>query len=659
MTFGRAGDDGFSTGLGAGTGGQAGHRPDAPYGDRLPDGFGGHGPAAEGFGRLAAPLEVKQATEGASGATGTTAATPAGSSTTSASSSTACADAGAAAAACDRLAVPPAIDFGEVVVGERPTEAGHVFNLHPSHLAYLSVSLAGSPEVALVSKPDRLRPSRDGLGPPIVLRFQPTKRTVARATLTLSASWLEGVWPATTVEVPVTARAYAPGERTHAEEDVAAAGAIAAGEQAKAGAQREAALEARVALDQRIDDPYPQGPKNDFDVAFEDAKAALAEVTDQQAGGVATANEEATAYRRAIPRSEPGLLFSLAMFGVDMATAGIAGSLASRLGARVSQRVKVGPTTEAVGDALIWTGSREVALNPAESVAMVVESFKTGFKDAGKTARKAAFNGDHAGGGGSGDSGARIEFFGEQRSELARSKAARSYALTDANRHLRPLLRSAPDQAVAAMRAIQEELLAVASESRETQALQSRVAWMRFLSQGALGSLDADDARVLGLRPGADGATLTDTRRAVVVPGEHEAMQDLPGVLDIEFAADYNRPEEPVFPTRARLPGIHEKMLRRLKSKTPRELGIVVRAHGTAPGMAVLPITVVRDEAGNVRFTDDTGAAGQESTWLSRKGGSRHASPERQRLGAMKLMDELIDRPLNRLSDLDTDHDGT
>lgn len=652
MTFGRTPTDrSASTGFGPGPG--VGPNLDAPYTSDLPDGFGGHGRpvAPDGFGPLAGTT--------APSTTSPRATATAGQHVGAGTVPDAAAQAPRTAVPDTRLAAPPQIDFGEVVVGEHPTEAGYIFNLHPSHEAFIHVSLTGDDDFALMAAPDRLRPSGEGLGAPVTMMYQPRKRDESKATLKVDASWQMGVWPATTLEIPVVGKAYAPGEPTHAEEAAARTADAATRGKVAADQRRETALEQRTIRDNRITEPYPQGAMNDFDAAFEDAKVALDLVTDEQANGVDQAGNEAAAYRRAIPTHDPDLLFSLAMFGIDMATAGIAGSLAARLGARVSQKVTVGPRAEDFGGAAIWTGSREQALNPPEAVALVVESFKQGLKDAGKSGRKAAFAGDHGGGDAGAASGARIEFFSGQRSVLARSKAARGHALNEAMRHLRPLLRSAPDQATAALRAIREELDAAASAAKDEQAIGSRVAWMRFLSQNALGSLDPKEAMGLGLRPGGDGASITDTRGAIAPPREGEAMRDFDGVLTIKFMADYGHPEEPVTVQRARMTGVHQQMLKKLKDKSPRDLHIVVRAYGAAPGFAVLPITVVRDEAGNVRFTDDTGTPGQASSWLSRKGGSLHTSPERQRLGAIKLMDELIDRPLAELGTLEADHDGT
>jgi hypothetical protein len=138
-------------------------------------------------------------------------------------------------------------------------------------------------------------------------------------------------------------------------------------------------------------------------------------------------------------------------------------------------------------------------------------------------------------------------------------------------------------------------------------------------------------------------------------------MQKVDGVLEVEFVADYHAPRTPVTVRNARMTGIHPNMLATLRSRPLRDLGIVIRAHGSAPGLAVFPVVVVRDEAGNVRFVDDTGAAGQPSTWLARKGGSTEATPERAHRGAIALMDELLDSTLDQLvpRGVTTDHEET
>ena len=52
-------------------------------------------------------------------------------------------------------------------------------------------------------------------------------------------------------------------------------------------------------------------------------------------------------------------------------------------------------------------------------------------------------------------------------------------------------------------------------------------------------------------------------------------------------------------------------------------------------------ITVVRDEAGNVQFEDNTTVAEQQASWLARKAGvTHHISPADEHRGAKQLIEK-------------------
>lgn len=597
----------------------ASDRHDAPYGGPIGDGFGGHGPSADGFGGPATAIPPP----------------------------------------AQRLGAPPQLDFGEIVAGENATKSASIWNLQRTYEAYVNVSLTGSEDFTVMGKPDRLRPSHEGVDTPITIAYHPTRRADSKATLHVTAGWQTGVWPTTTIEIPVVGKAYAAGERSHAEE--AAAGAAAA--KREQGAAADAARTRQ--LDNELDRDLHKGTQDygastRLQVAHERASHALTLLTAEQRQGVDDASKDVDAFHRRVPRSRQSLLFQLAMFALDAATAGIAGSLAVRLGKRVSAFVPVAARAEELHGAVLWTPGREAASTPPETVALIVESFKAGFKQAGKSAREAAFHGGAAHGEGGVSSGETIDFFSGLVSAVNSSELDRANALTDFWSHLLPTLRATPDVAIATMEAMEAALLEEADNAKTTQTNESRLAWMRFLSQHALGSLDGKQAAKLGLMPGADGTPITDVRGAARPSADGGELPKIDGMLDVEFAADYYAPEQAVAIKSARVTGVNPRMVEALAHRPLRELGIVVRAHGIPAGVAAPPIVVVRDEAGNVRFTDETGAPGQPSTWLSRKGGSLSPSSERQRLGAMKLMDELLDHNVDELLPRDsvvgTDH---
>lgn len=608
---------------------------DRPYGDTRADGFGGDGPTPDGFGApphavTHADPDVQHAGQGA--ATGDAARLT--------------------AAATMRIAAPPVIDFGEVVAGENPTESRPIYNLHPTHLAGVHISVTGSPDIALLSAPDRLRPSREGSDAPVVLRYLPTKRSDSRATLKIHATWQQGVWPATDVEVPVIGKAYAAGEKPHGEEAAARARADDRARADAAAATHDAELDAAVVKDNAVHDGYPQGIENQLVDQFNAAKDMLDKVTLLQLAGIEAAAAEAAAFRRKIPHADPSLLFTLAMFGLDMATAGLAGAIARRVSTAMSQVTRTLPQPRLERGRVVAPGQYErptMDREPEELVAFVADALKQGIKDAGKAARKAA-TGRDAGKGEDGEVATsddpRINFFTEQTVALAAADGDRKASANLALTRLRPLLRSRPDAAVAGMAGIVDGFREMAADAHHVQSDQSRFAWMRFLAQSSLGALDAKQAGALGLEPGAEGEPITDIRGAIAPPREHEALERFDGVLDLEFEADVHEPSAPVKVVGASMTGVTGAMADRLRERHLAELGVVIRAHGRAPGLANLPISVVRDEAGNLRFTDETGAPGVSASWLARKGGGVHDSEERRRLGAAKLMEEVMVVPL-------------
>ena len=631
---------------------------EAPYGRRDADGFGRYGPAPDGFGAAASGHDGRQEIVTATTAGPGPVHGPAGHAPTAASAGASGPSAGASgpqvpvsAVPATRLAVPPSIDFGEVVVGEHPTEQRPIYNL-TSTPASVVVGLSGSPDFALMSAPTRLRSTGEGASDaPVVIRYLPTKRTESKATLHVHAGWAMGVWPATDVEVPVVGKAYGPGERSHAEEEATAA---RRDERARAAAAQKVSTDAAdraVEADNRIDDPYPRGAENQLQQEYQRADRALDELTSNQRAGIDAAREEAAAFHRKVPHADRGLLFTLAMFGLDMATAGAAGAVARRVSTVLGKATTGAAVPRLVAGQVVAPApgaAPAVDRAPEELVAFIADGLKQGLKDAGKAGRKRL--GDPASR--HDDAGSEtpwIDFFLEQTIALNASVRERGNALDHAFQRLQPLLRTSAAGAGRAMAAIADGLAEAAGAASAQQADQSRFAWMRFLSQSALGSLTPTAATALGLDTGDEAAPITDTRGAVAPPREGEAMGRFDGVLDLEFAADYAHPSAPVRLVRASMTGVTPRMADRLRSRQLAEVGVVIRAHGTAPGQANLPITVVRDEVGNIRFTDDTGAAGMPSTWLSRKGGSLQPSPERQLDGARKLMAELMAAPIEEL----------
>lgn len=658
MTFGRRPDDRSSSSVAFGSAPAADRPLDAPYGGAVADGFGSYGPRGEGLGgSRAAAADVDPAVHRPGGHGNGDWGVPAPEILPVGGNPVG--GGGAPAAAVDpasaRLVGPPRIDFGEIVTGECATEDRQIFNLHPTYEAAVNVSLSGSPDLLLIGKPDRLHPSREGLGTPVTIAYQPNRRERASAVLRVTARWQTDAWPETTIEILVIGAAHAPGEPSHAQEEAAAVARAGEQQTAAADAARTRQLDDALARENQNDAPYAQGADNRLLEVYERAQHQLELLTAEQRQGVDDVGKEVDAFHRLVPRSQHSLLFDLAMFALDAATAGIAGALAVKLSKVVSHVVPGAARADDIHGAVVWSPGREKVDNPG-SAAMLVESFKQAFKQAGKAGRETAFGqGAEAAVDGIA-SGETLDFFSGLASAVNWSATGRADALTHFRSQLLPTLRVDPEQAIAQMEEMCHQFADLADDAKGFQKDETRLAWMRFLSQHALGSLSAKQAAGLGLAPGADGAAITDVRGAAVPPMDGGAMASVDGMLDLAFEADYDTPERAVRVKQGRLTGVHLNMIETIKSRPLRELGIVIRAHGTVASGAP-PIVVVRDEAGNVRFTDETGAVGQPSTWLSRKGGSLRPSPERQRLGAIALMDQLLDQTIVQLgASIETDH---
>lgn len=129
-------------------------------------------------------------------------------------------------------------------------------------------------------------------------------------------------------------------------------------------------------------------------------------------------------------------------------------------------------------------------------------------------------------------------------------------------------------------------------------------------------------------------------RERVTAPDAHD------GLLDIVFDADPNKPLEPVVVVRAELNGVSQETADRLyRMGSLLEARIPVRAYGEPSAkrnLAVLPITVTRDEDGGIRAAGDL-------HYLAAKGGklTRHPTEADALPGARKLIEvEILSKPL-------------
>jgi hypothetical protein len=195
-------------------------------------------------------------------------------------------------------------------------------------------------------------------------------------------------------------------------------------------------------------------------------------------------------------------------------------------------------------------------------------------------------------------------------------------------------MKTDPNAAIRVMKAatdgVQKEKLSV----QEMQLQATFQHWASYVAQSALGSVE---------RPGA--APVIDMTAANVTAGEHaanrpagedHALATFDGLVDLAFEIA-TRPQEPVRLISAKISGVRNAVADALVLNGKLRPGVAVRAYA-----AGAPITIVRDEAGQITFTDHMGLAGERESWLSRKAGHIRPSVEAQRKGARMLLDELL-----------------
>jgi hypothetical protein len=332
----------------------------------------------------------------------------------------------------------------------------------------------------------------------------------------------------------------------------------------------------------------------------------------------------------------------LAFWALDGASAGLAAGLTTAIGERLRA---------------ITATPRRWAPHPR-----TIDTFQEGFKvlfeiraaDAAKAQVQGVFG--NAAPGQADRAETALYFFREQELTLNRVKDARRKALTRAYYGLMPGLRTDGQATLKAMENAVAALTTLQGVAAKVQAHHARLAWMSYLSQSVVGSRTSEELRRARLRPMPEGGPVTDLRGISETAPPGGLVTPIDGVLEVEIEADYRAPTRPVKVLSVRCTGVTRPLVEAVfKQHGPRLRGLplVVRAAGRAPGMAEFAVNVVKDEAGNVGFTDNTAAAGQPSKWLARKAGKWESAAQQE--GARTLMDEVLDAPIDPRTMLWTD----
>lgn len=533
-----------------------------------------------------------------------------------------------APAAKGRLAAPDEVQFGDLEVNEAKHERVYVFNQGDT-TATLAAHLEGAPALTIVTKPDRLRPSREGLDPNagIELSYRPIARAVDDSVLVVTLSWSDGT--SETVRIKVRAAAHKRSEPTHAEQAAHDAETSRQLESQKQQDKIAAAHEKDIQKALK----RPGGFQPPIELGFNRLMIAAQRFFSNQAVGVGAAEKKAKEYsKQQPPPSQPSIAVPLIKAALSLAT----GRLSTLLEAGVDALKPPEKFKQ-------W--EKGTAANMPSSVLGGLKSVLGFAISEGKTAIEAHLpSGIPAQDQDTGASAeTRIDFFDKQQTALNEAIAERQNYLVDIKRALLPL--NTPELAESAglmLDGLAKLFRMKAEQAKEIQEYETTRQWARLLSHLSLGSVSAREAQQQGLRPMADGSPTANTKTALLASGTHG------GLLDVEFSADIVHPEKPAAFTKARLFGLSKMSVKALKlNQLPLQTaGLPIRIR-SSPASSPLAVTITRDEAGNVLFIDESGAAGMQTRWLSRRGGG-HDDAAAYR-AAKQLLDHVATKTLTEL----------
>lgn len=553
------------------------------------------------------------------------------------------------AAPASAIGFPRQLALGDHEVGTQSFHDTPVFNAEPYSEASVSYRLTGDPSFALVSAPDRLRPSREGLDPGKTVRlvFSPSRRGRFAGSLEISMVWPTLGRGPEVLRVPLAAEAHRAGEPTLAEQAAEdAANASALERDAQEHAQRERTM-AAIAAEAQRDTHFPAGPLRELGNARDAARDALDLVFEKRKNGADAADKLVSAFvRPPSPKEQPSLAEQLAWVALDMATAGVAGAIARRLEPVVASLLTVRTAAHTGRSGAV---ASQTSLPGRPLVALFTDAVKDAVKQTGRAARSDADAGSPT----QAPLDGQVAFFLVLHGSLADQRYAGKRSAVTAHDALLPTLLTAPGQAVAAMLAIAEGLRAEADSVTNVQLQAALEQWLRYLAQTSMGAVGVGEAADRKLRMRGHNS-LTDTRGATHAPRDSQLATGRPlpafdGLIDVHFIADPLRPQLPASCTWWRIAGVSAGLRKQFAARPLHDLAVPVRAIGSL-GSSAMTVTVTRDEGHNIAFDDDSAAPGQQASWLSRKVGDRRGSITGQTAGARQLLRELLSQPLGETS---------
>ncbi len=552
-----------------------------------------------------------------------------------------------AAAARRGIAAPLRIQAGDLQLGKHVEIDVPVWNLDASADANVSVELDAPAALRVVAAPTRLWPSHAGFDPSKMIRleFRPTAAGRILGDLTVAMSW-PGVSRANEViHIEVAGGAHAPGaEPLDVQDALSASHALT--REAEAARDRERGRVDQAILDEEERDThFHEGHKRRLDNARTIASNNLGLIYNARRDGIQKADEEIGVFVRALPPESSRVAQDLAAFAIDLATAGIAGGLAKRLEPAIKS---IFGTSEAMRHT-IRSGAVRIPGRVAENagpgiVGLIADGVKHLTKAAGKGVRDAASSGTGADEarheGISAD--AKSDFLESHRAALRNDTPARAEEVTiRAHDALLPTLQTNHEKAIAAMTEIAMGLKEEAGVASGIQRRETELQWIRLVAQTSLGSTSATEASAHGMATGGR-ASLTRLASANQTLDDQRPTMPRDGLIDITFTASQDHPEDKVKVTGIKLLGVRKRVAEQVRNIRMLDLGLPARASGFLSGNRS-SVTVVRDEGGNVDYTDNTRVPWEQSTWLARKiGVMTHAGDADERRGARQLIEDEI-----------------
>ena len=534
------------------------------------------------------------------------------------------------AAKSHSLATPDRVDLEDIEVGSYVIDPIQIYNIDPEHRdGPVTVRYLGDPSIQLYSTPSYFRPTTQDTfnndENATKLLFMPSHEGHVSGTLAVS---FDSQAP---IEIPIQGAAHLPGSPSLAQQDTerdqAEHDAAAAKEREERAARLDADYERHKHDHKHHGDNYIDD-KNRFDDAKDNAQLALAKLYELRRVGATTARAEASKFSREQPEHEVSLAMELGIFALNFATEGIAAVVSKRLEGLLDKKLT---TRTAVRTPNGYKPEKVLSSAPKD----VVQFFSNGVKDELKAGAKPhiAQLANHKGippGPGRGteprdtplSSDPVLGFFGTEETSLVLQNAdVAKRVVLGAYRSLLPLLDAQPEAATAALQLCADGLEAEAENARDIQADASSRNWVRFVAQSSLGDV-APDAASGRLHADRDGLTLTDITAANSTPTEKGESTSFDGLVDVGFQVDINHPEKPVTVHEAHIHGVSKSTAYRIGKEPLLGQRLAVRAYGMpTPDAEVVPIAVVRDEAGNIQYSDETSVGGMAKAKLARAEG--------------------------------------